>query len=47
LENERLQEVLFQAMNGLDTGKRYCYHEDWLRSELKLKERPRPTNKEE
>ena len=42
--NKRLREVLFQSVNGLDLGKRYSDYEDWLRGELGLKERPRPTN---
>jgi hypothetical protein len=42
--NQKLRGVLFQSMNGLDTGKRYCDYEGWLRSELKLGNRPKPAN---
>jgi len=42
--DNRLREVLFQSMNGVDLGKSYSDYEDWLRSELELPDRPRPAN---
>lgn len=41
--DQRLKDVLFESMNRLDLGKRYVIFEDWLREELELPERPKPS----